>query len=248
MLEVNRDAYLIGEKAVEAHKILGSEEKSGTTYLYLQAVFRWFGFENGIFTTISGGGDVVRMQLVKSGTGEYEVTEYKCAMGGGTWEKSIRDMFPRDLAEKVIRDNAVIGEELWNMQVDKARTYLKEIGREEAPIEPVVKKNKESEGASRAICQVISMRRGFPDWVGTREMIFNAGGGPFNYCPFRCVLETRCEPAQDGSYTVTLIKTWETPIKNKQPICTSIWKYKVSGDKIELVESADNDSFMYRIK
>lgn len=244
IIKLYRNEYPVGEKGVEAHKILGSEEKSGVTYLYLQVGFYWFGFENGIFTPVSGGSDVVRMKLSKSDTGEYEVVDYKYATRGSMWEKSIKDMFPENLAEEVIRDNKAIDKELWNIQADKVRAYLKEIDRGDALVQPTVKKNTESEGVQRAIHLVTLMRNGFPDWNGNREMLIQAMGGPGLIFNIRCILETRCEPVWDGSYNITLTRAWYSA--EGAPLST--WKYNVSGDKIKLVEYENNDDFLCRIK
>lgn len=74
ILSINRRAYRMGEKAIEAHKIYRTEEKDGIINVYMLGSFRWFGFENNIFTDVSGGGgEPVRMQLIKSADGEYEV-------------------------------------------------------------------------------------------------------------------------------------------------------------------------------
>jgi len=43
----------MGEKAIEAHKIYKTEEKDEIINAYMLVSFRWFGFENNIFTSVS---------------------------------------------------------------------------------------------------------------------------------------------------------------------------------------------------
>ncbi|MCX7709175.1 MAG: hypothetical protein N2484_04930 [Clostridia bacterium] len=245
LLVRNRSAYGAGEKAIEAHKILGAEEKAGMTNVYLQVAFGWFGFENGIFTDVSGGGDIVRMRLQKDSNGEYEVLEYKQAMDGGMYAKSIREMFPKALADKVLNRNNGIGSELWELRAVKAKEYLNSIQRQNAPVAPYVKKDRSDEKATEAIYRVTSLRKDFPEWNGTREKLFK-GGGPAPGTKIRCILETRCIKEGEGQYSVALTKTWGLKV-NDAPI-TSVWKYKVTGDKVELVEEKDNDNRIKTIK
>lgn len=82
----------MGEKAIEAHKLYRTEEKDGLIYAYMLVSFHWFGFENGMFTVISGvSGEPVRMQLKKQDNGEYEVLEYQQAVDGEMWIESVRE-------------------------------------------------------------------------------------------------------------------------------------------------------------
>ncbi|MDH7524471.1 MAG: hypothetical protein QHH10_04070 [Peptococcaceae bacterium] len=246
ILSINRRAYRMGEKAIEAHKIYRTEEKDGIINAYMLVSFRWFGFENNIFTSVSGGGgEPVRMQLKKSDNGEYEVLEYKRAMDGGIRAQSIREMFPQDLAEVVIKGDEKTYKELWDMQVKKAQKYLEEINRAGAPVISHVAKERADEKASKAIYLVTIMRREFPEWNGTREILVNAGGNPPGI-KIRCLLETDCISASEGQYLVTLTKTWGIKINGSQPV--SYWKYKVTGERVELIEEQDKDDMIRIIK
>ncbi|NSW91749.1 MAG: hypothetical protein HPY74_13955 [Firmicutes bacterium] len=240
ILSINRRAYLMGEKAIEAHKIYRTEEKDGIINVYMQVRFHWFGFENGIFTVVSGvSGEPVRMQLKKQENGEYEVLEYRRAMDGGMWEKSIREMFPKDLAEAVINGDETTSKELWDMQVTKAQRYLKEIGREDTQVMSRVIKERMDEKAARAIYLVTSMRNEFPDWCGTREILVNAGG-KYPGVKIRCILKTQCEKEKEGQYSILLTKIWDIKINGVQPV--SYWKYRITGERVELIEVQDNDN------
>jgi len=246
VLIMNRRAYRLGEKAIEAHKIYRTEENDGIISAYMLASFSWFGFENGIFTVVSGGsGEPVRINLKRRENGEYEVVEYKRAMDGGMWARSIREMFPHDLAGVVIDGDEKTRKELWDIQAAKAQGYLEEINRAGAPVMRLVAKERGDQNAARAIYLVTVMRRGFPGWNGTREILVNVGGRPPGI-NIRCVLETRCDHAGENQYTVTLTKTWDIKINGSQPV--SYWKYKVAGERVELVEEQDNDDMIRTIK
>ncbi|PKM89515.1 MAG: hypothetical protein CVU87_05035 [Firmicutes bacterium HGW-Firmicutes-12] len=246
ILSINRRSYRMGEKAIEAHKIYSTEEKDGIINVYMLVSFRWFGFENNAFTNISGGGgEPARMQLRKTSNGEYEVLEYKQAMDGGMWAESIRDMFPHTLAEIVLNGDELTSQELWEMQMVKGQEYLAEIDREGTPVTPYENKNREDKGARKAINLVTMLRQEFPDWDGTREILVNAGGKPPGM-KIRCLLETECLSVGEGEYSITLTKNWDITINGIQPL--SYWKYKVTGESVELIEEQDNDDLIRIIK
>ncbi len=245
ILARNRRAYRAGEKAIEAHKIYRIDEKDGILIAYMQVKFNWFGFENGAFTIVSGiGGEgiPVKMQLKKSDSGEYEVVEYREAMDGGVWERSIREMFPEDLAEQAIgsRWNKKLQQELWNIQVEKAMKYLKQINREDAPVVPYVEKDRQN-----PIYLVTQMRKDFPDWNGTREVLVRTGGR-YPGINIRCILETKCTQTSDEEYEVVLTKTWDIEINGQRPV--SYWKYRVIGERVQLEESQNNDRLVLLVR
>ncbi len=98
------------------------------------------------------------MQRHENGT--YKVLEYRQAMDGGMFAESVREMFPEDLAELVVQGDDKSDQELWNMQVLKAREYLEEIDRKEAPVLSRVAKETADEKAAGAVNLVTAMRPG----------------------------------------------------------------------------------------
>ncbi|MFZ7103277.1 MAG: hypothetical protein ACOWWO_11575 [Peptococcaceae bacterium] len=246
ILARNRKAYRMGEKAIEAHKVYRAEEKGGTINVYLLVSFRWFGFANNTFTAISGGGgEPVRIQLQKSAGGEYEVLEYKEALDGGMRTQSIKEIFPGDLAEIVITGDEETSQDLWEQQVVKAKNYLAEIDRADAPVIDRMVKDRTDKQAARAIDLVVMLRRIFPDWDGTREILVNAGGRHPGM-KLRCILETKCISTGEGQYQITLTKTWEAKINGIQPV--SCWQYRVTGERVELISEQDRDGLIQIIK
>lgn len=239
ILARNRGSYGVGEKAIEAHKIYRTEANGDILNVYMQMTFGWFGFENGVFTPVSGCGVIpLKMQLSKSSEGEYKVVDYREAMDGSMYIKSVREMFPKDLADRFIKDDEKTGTELWNAQVNQAKEYLKIIGRDGAPVLAYAEKNSLDEKANQAIYYVTQTKQGFPDWNGSKEVLIRTGGPPPG-ANVRCILETRCTSEGIGKYTITLTRTWQITINGKPVI--SYWKYSVAGKQVELLESQDQD-------
>ncbi|MDF2926376.1 MAG: antirepressor regulating drug resistance protein [Paenibacillaceae bacterium] len=248
ILVVNREAYRESEKAVEAHRILGMEEKEGMTFIYLQTSFHWFGFEDGAFTIASGGSlQPVIIKLKKREDGQYEVVEYVRSMDIKSWNDSMRKQFPEAVAA-AIENRAQMEQlsgELLAEQIGKARSYLQEIGRSDAPVTVSASRGETDSEGLRAINSVSMLNSGFPDWNGTLEMLV-AAGGEAPGTTVRCILQSEYEKTAEGEYIVTLTKTWNLSVNGIQPV--SFWKYKVAGEQAELVEKQDNDGSIRLIK
>jgi bla regulator protein BlaR1 len=70
--------YLRGEVATEGHIVLDVEEKDDMVKAYTIVSFGYFGFENGIFTEISGSGAIPTvMTFSKDSNSGYSLIEYK---------------------------------------------------------------------------------------------------------------------------------------------------------------------------
>lgn len=238
-------AYSRGEKLIEAHKVYRTEEKNGKIFVYMYVTYSVFGFENGCFTVVSGGSYPAVMTLEKSSTGEFQVVEYNTPMAGADFKPSIQKMFPHDLVDKVMRMDSQNKDELWNIQVEKAKKYLESIGRKTAPVVRYVDKRQSASGIGEEFYKIHLMRHDFPDWEGTREILVRAGG-PAPGTSVRVILETKVEEISKGDYLFTLTKTWNIKINGKQPV--SWWKYRVTGDNIKLMEYEDNDRMVNIIK
>ena len=66
-------SYLVGEVVTEGHIIFDTEEKDGQVKVYTIVSIGWFGFENGIFTTVSGSGAIPTvMTFSQNESGAYE--------------------------------------------------------------------------------------------------------------------------------------------------------------------------------
>ena len=123
------NAYGAGETATEGHIILDNEESSETVKVYTIASFGAFGFENGIFTKVSGSGAIPTVMIFsKNESGEYSLSEYTELVDGAGYTDSIKSMFPQKLWDRVLSsqgDNA----DLVRQQEAQAAGYLRGIGR-----------------------------------------------------------------------------------------------------------------------
>ena len=71
-------SYASGETVTEGHIILNAEEKDGIIKVYTISSYGAFGFENGIFTKVSGSGAIPTIiTFSKDENGDYTLLEYK---------------------------------------------------------------------------------------------------------------------------------------------------------------------------
>ncbi|NLY43851.1 MAG: hypothetical protein GX066_07765 [Clostridiaceae bacterium] len=236
ILAWNRSFYKIGEKAIEAHKIYKDEVKDDVTTIYMLVRFAWFEFANDVFTPVEDNQAAPVVMQLRSTENGYEPLGYKQSLGGAYLEQSVAKMFPEDIRKLVLDEYEKVDKELKDEQVKKAKEYLAKLNRSDVPIGEV-DKNVEDENMRKAIYLVQRTRPDFPDWNGTREILVSAGE-KFNGAKIQCTLETKAEKSGDF-YIVTLTRRWGIEIMGEKPV--SYWRYKVEGDKVELIETVDND-------
>lgn len=123
-----KNGYLEGEVATEGHLILDTEERNGKIIVYTISSFGYFGFENGIFTKISGSGAIPTViSFSKNEKGEYTLLEYKEPVDGAGYTDSLKKMFPSKLWDKVFSAWKYYPE-LARQQETQAGEYLKALG------------------------------------------------------------------------------------------------------------------------
>lgn len=121
--------YLRGEAATQGHIVLDVEEKDNIVKVYTISSFGYFGFENGIFTEISGSGAIPTvMTFSKNSNGGYSLIEYKEPEDGEECENSIKQMFPEKLWDKALKGQESYSQ-LAESKENEAKEYLKQIGR-----------------------------------------------------------------------------------------------------------------------
>lgn len=120
-----------GEVLTEGHIILDKEESENNIKVYLIASGGSFGFENGIFTQISGYSTVpMVMNFSKDENGKLEIIEKKEPLDGAYYISSIKDMFPIDLHKTVINEAEIYKEDIDKQQESQAKNYLKTINKD----------------------------------------------------------------------------------------------------------------------
>ena len=248
ILARKRYAFYMGEKALEAHHIYRTGEADGRIHVYMLVRFGWFSFQDGVFSCVSGtGGIPARMELKKAENGQYEVVSYQEPMDGGLWLTSLKEMFPDDLVGLVTQRDEMVKREEEQIRIitQKAGEYLKSIGREDALLEYRYMPECGDDESKKAIYRVTEIRTGFPDWTGSREALVRTGG-PYPGTNIRCIMETDVSKTEKGEYIVTVTRTWDIKLNGTQPI--SVWKYRVAGDSVSLMEEQNMDHLISLIK
>lgn len=219
----NQYSYLIGEVATEGHIILDKEEKDGVVKVYTLSSFGYFGFQNGIFTKVSGSGSIPTIiTFSKDANGAYSLNEYKEPIDGDECLESTKAMFPERLWDNVIDQANAIYPELAKMQEVQAEEYLRRIGRlakvssdhveREIPDIDVAASNKLfSEWGKDDL-----LLNDCPYWLGTVEKIENGE---------RIIYETAQSKSNDGYDLITFkkMKADGTIIEQR--------KYKIVGSE-----------------
>lgn len=223
-----RHAYMAGETATEGHIILDSEKDNERIKVYTIASFGAFGFENGIFTKVSGSGAIPTVMTFSrySSNGGYSLLEYQEPEDGAGYAESIKKMFPARLQDRVLSSHGDY-EELARQQETQAAEYLKSIGRTAEVSAAHVKKQLADidVDASNKLFFEYTKNDPFlnncPYWIGTRERIENG---------VRYIYETAQGRTGDGYDLIVFRKTLEdgTVVEERG--------YKIVGGEPQLTE------------
>lgn len=220
------NGYRDGEVATEGHLILDTEEKNGKIKVYTISSFGYFGFENGIFTKISGSGAIPTViTFSKNEKGEYSLLEYKEPVDGAGYIDSVKKMFPSKLWDKVLSEGKYYPE-LVKQQEAQAEEYLKSIGRKAKVSAAYVDKKPVNIGveASNKLFAELTKYDAFlnscPYWIGTREIIENG---------VRYIYETSQSKTSDGYDLISFKKKKEDGTFVKEH------KYKIIGSEPQLI-------------
>lgn len=222
----NQKLYYMGEVATEGHIILEVEEKDNIVKAYTISSFGYFGFENGIFTEVSGSGAIPTvMTFSKNANNEYSLLEYKEPIDGDDCLDSTKKMFPERLWNKVLAGNDSAYSKLVKSQKSQAEEYLKKIGRT-AEVSPNYVERKLPDinvtASNRLLSEMTkddSFLNNCPYWLGSKERIENG---------VRIVYETSQSKSNDGYDLITFKKSKAdgTVIEERT--------YKIVGSELEL--------------
>ncbi|GAB6109978.1 M56 family metallopeptidase [Fusibacter bizertensis] len=220
------NGYSKGEVVTEGHIILGTEEKDNSVKAYTLSSVGWFGFENGIFTMISGSGAIPTvMTFSENSKGEYALVEYKEASDGTAYMDSIKDMFPKELWDKVTEGD--INGEIEKQREEQAKEYLKRIDRNATVSSAYVEKilpQISVEAQNKIFSEFTKYDEEFntfPYWIGTKEVIADG---------VRYIYETSQGKTDDGFDLIDFKKTKEDGSIVKE------YRYKIVGDEPQLIE------------
>jgi len=200
-----QECYLMGEVATEGHIVLELEEKDGVMKVYTISSFGYFGFENSIFTKISGSGAIPTvMTFSKNINGGYSLIKYKEPLDGEECLDSIKEMFPKKLWDKVLDQTNSNYSELALSQESQAKEYLKRIGITAAVSSNYVEKklpdiNVSAENELFAYSGKYDLfLNKCPYWLGTKESFENG---------VSVIYETSQSKSNDGYDLITFKET-----------------------------------------
>ncbi len=130
ILEINSSGELYNTECVaEGHIIYGIEEEGDNVTVYLLEEFAGFGFKNGYFMEQTGHRTPAVYTFMKNDDG-YVLSDYEYPMDGELFQKSIKEMFPKEYHSRILDYNEKDNADLWPQCVAYAEAYLKKIGRE----------------------------------------------------------------------------------------------------------------------
>ncbi|MDF2889982.1 MAG: hypothetical protein K0R80_349 [Clostridia bacterium] len=220
-------AYRSGETATEGHIILEVTEDGPQIKVYTIASYGAFGFENGVFTKISGSGAIPTViTLGKSEEGHHVLLEYKEPLDGAGYTDSIKKMFPSWLQQEVLAAQHYYSN-LAEQQEEQAADYLKSIGRNAEVRAAHVNKvlaNINVEASNKLFSELgkyDAFINTCPYWIGTIEQIENG---------VRYIYETSQEKTKDG-YDLVIFKKM-----NQDGTVIKEIKYKIVGSEPQLIE------------
>lgn len=169
ILNNNTGKYLSGETTAEGHIILDTITEAEKVYVYALTTYGEYGFENGIFTKVSGTGVIpTKITFEKKDSGYYLV-EYKEPKDGNLYAESIKEMFPDNLEKRAMNYTDWDAEKCHQQEYQYANQYLTTIGRD-AEVSFKVE-HKLADMNVTASNMFIDLYHDYPYWIGTQEKI-----------------------------------------------------------------------------
>jgi len=169
ILSNNTGRYLSGETIAEGHIILETVEKDGNVVVYALTSYGEYGFENNIFTKVSGTGIIpTRITFSKDDKG-YSLIEYKMPEDGSRYTESIKEMFPDNLENRAMNYTDWDAEKCYQQEYQYANEYLTTIGRE-AEVNFKVEHELDNMNVT-ASNMFIDLYHDYPYWIGKQEKI-----------------------------------------------------------------------------
>lgn len=218
--------YKSGEVSTEGHITLDSEEKDGKVKVYTIASYGAFGFENGIFTIVSGSGAISTvMTFSRNENVKYLLQKYKEPMDDTYNFKSKKAMFPKRLWDKALYEQKYYPD-LAKQQEEQAKQYLLSIGRTaKVSASYVVRKLPKInvEAFNKLFSEFTKVNpefNNFPYWLGTKELLTNG---------VRYIYETSQSKTSDGFDVITFKKTKENGFIVEE------YQYKIIGTEPQLI-------------
>lgn len=219
--------YKEGEFAAEGHVMLAAKEDQNTITVYALVSFGFFGFENGVFTTVSGGSRIPTvLVLARASEGKYQLESYKEPIDGGGYLDSVKKLFPKSLHATILSGSDQYIKTVVEQQETQARGYLESIGRDAQVKVGYVEKelsNINVQAANKLTAELTKYNEflnNCPYWLGTREQLEDG---------IRYIYEKQQIKAEDGLDVIVFTKYKEDGSIVQQE------KYKIVGSEPQLI-------------
>ena len=174
--EANR-GYSLGECGAEGNIILGKEIKGKNKFIYALSMVGNYGFENGIFTKVSGSGVIPIVVTLD----ENNCTHIEYPLDGSEYAESIEKMFPKEYQEIIwnsLDNSSENYKKIKAKEIDYAKVYLEKIDRAtsiEDYVEKVLLTDKgvSVEVSNDMIETFYKEHHKYPYFIGNQEVIEN---------------------------------------------------------------------------
>lgn len=169
ILSNGRGHYLSGETVAEGHIVLETTDENDEVVVYALTSYGEYGFENGIFTKVSGTGIIPAQIIFQKDENGYMLVEYNMPKDGTEYAKSIKEMFPKALAGRAVNYTDWDAEKCYKQEYQYAEEYLKSIGR---TAEVCFKVEKELANMNVTVSNLLlDLYHDYPYWIGTQEKL-----------------------------------------------------------------------------
>lgn len=208
------------EVYTQGHVILDKEEKGNTVKVYMITSTGGFGFENGIFTIISGTSCLPTvMTFEKDSNGNFKYSDREILLDGSYYEESIKNAFPQKLWKEAL-DSQKYLEELTKQQEEQAKVYLKSINRE-AKVQGDYVDKELADINVEAGNKLLEDKNlySYPYWIGSREEVIDGQ---------RYVYEKDYIKKDNEELVIYT--------KKKEGKTIEEYKYKIVGENVELIK------------
>lgn len=179
IIEQSRVMYPGYECAAEGHIILDTKEQDGILSVYAQTMYGEYQFHNEDYFVKSAGSGVIPciLEFLVNEKGAYKLYAVQWPEDGERYVQSIQEMFPENLWDTCISPSEEVREELKVQEQSYAESYVKKLGRtarigDYADFDYILlTETGVSVEASNRMSEQEKYLPGYPDWVGSQELI-----------------------------------------------------------------------------
>lgn len=198
IIDNNTGNYLEGECNAEGHIVMDIEDYKTTVTAYTLTMYGEYGFLNNKFIKISGSGIIPAvMTFTVDKDNVYTLQSYEVPLDGSEYASSVKEMFPKDLYNRIIPSSDSDRTVLLAQERKYAKNYLESIGRTASIGEYSDLKMEIPDIPDETYNMIFDRYWEYPYWIGTQEKIEDG---------VRYVYETQWKDYGDNDSMVYLTK------------------------------------------